>query len=364
MTFDTFFLPGPTEVRASILQAMTRPMIAHRGAEFQSMFADIQSGLREVFGTTRPVYICTSSATGMMEAGIRNAPDGNILSLVNGAFSDRFANIASACGRAVDRYEIPWGEAHDPEVLRGYLERKSYAAVTVVHSETSSGVLNDVHAINSVAHEIGACCLVDSVSGIAGVELHFDTSGFDYVLTGSQKAFALPPGLAFGVASEAFMATRGNASGRGVYFDLAEFEEYASTDQAPNTPSLSLYYALDHQLKDIVAEGMRARWDRHLAMARLTHDWVAEMRDEHGVALGIMAPAGHRSPAVTTITLPASVASDVVISKVAEYGITIGSGYGKLKSSTVRIGHMGDHTVEGVSRCLAACTNALVAITP
>lgn len=297
-----------------------------------------------------------------MEAGVRYAPDGPILSLVNGGFSDRFAAIADACGRTVGRYEVAWGETHDPEILRERLALTSYAAITVVHSETSTGVLNDVHAINKVAHEFGARCLVDSVSGIGGAELRFDTSGFDYVLTGSQKALALPPGVAFGVASDAFLADGGNAAAVGVYFDLSEFEEYARKNQAPNTPSLSLYYALEAQLADIIAEGMEARWARHLALAQLTYDWVAEMRDRHDVELNILAPIGNRSPTVTVIALPFGLTSDLVVSAVAERGFTIGTGYGKLKSSTVRIGHMGDHAKEGVGRCLAACSDALVAL--
>lgn len=364
MTFGTFFLPGPTEVRPVVLQAMMRPMIPHRGTEFERMFAGLQSGLREVFGTSRPVYICTSSATGLMEAGVRYAPDGDILSLVNGAFSGRFAGIAGACGRTVDRYEVAWGEAHDPQVLREYLGRKSYAAITVVHSETSTGVLNDVHAINRVAHESGARCLVDSVSGIGGAELRFDASEFDYVLTGSQKAIALPPGLAFGVASADFLASGGNAVTEGVYFDLREFEEYASKNQAPNTPSLSLYYALELQLRDMIAEGMEARWSRHLSMAQLTHAWVTEMHDKRDVGIRILAPAASRSPTVTTIVLPCGLTSDVLVPKVAQLGFTISPGYGELKGPTVRIGHMGDHTIEGVGRCLAACSEALLASDP
>lgn len=362
MTFGTFFLPGPTEVRPAVLRAMTRPMMPHRSIEFEEMFASLQSGLREVFGTDRPVYICTSSATGLMEAGVRYAPKGDILALVNGAFSGRFAAIAIACGRNVDRYEVAWGEAHDPAVLREYLGRKSYAAITVVHSETSTGVLNDVHAINRVAHEFNARCLIDSVSGIGGAELRFDSSEFDYVLTGSQKALALPPGLAFGAASGDFLASGGDAPAIGVYFDLGEFEEYARKNQAPNTPALSLYYALERQLRDIVTEGMEARWSRHRKLAQLTHDWADEMRGKHGVDLSILAPAASRSPTVTTIVLPPGLTSDMVVSKVLQLGFTVGTGYGKLKASTMRIGHMGDHTVRGVTRCLAACSEALLAL--
>lgn len=363
MTFGTFFLPGPTEVRPEVLGAMTRPMMQARSAEFEAIFAHIQSGLREVFGTTRPVYICTSSGTGVMEAGVRNASVGDVLSLVNGAFSDRFANIATACGRNVDRYEVAWGEFHDPDRLREHMRRKRYAVVTVVHSETSTGVLNDVRALSDVAHEFGARCLIDSVSGLGGAELHFDASGFDYVLTGSQKALALPPGIAFGAASDAFLSSGGDAPAKGVYFDFKEFESFARNNQTPNTPPLSLYYALEVQMRDIIAEGMPARWARHLALAKLTHDWVARMHDEQDVGLSILAPEGHRSPTVSTIVLPEGMTSDVLIPEVGARGITIGAGYGKLHASTVRIGHMGDHTIDGVTRCLAACTDALMALT-
>jgi aspartate aminotransferase-like enzyme len=337
-------------------------MMQHRSVEFEQIFAGIQSGLREVFGTARPVYICTSSGTGVMEAGVRNAPVGNVLSLVNGAFSERFANIASACGRAVDRYEVEWGEFHEPEKLRERMRQKRYAAVTVVHSETSTGVLNDVRALSDVAHDFGARCLIDSVSGLGGAELHFDAWGCDYVLTGSQKALALPPGLGFGVASESFLSSGGDAPGKGVYFDFEEFESFARNNQAPNTPSLSLYYTLEVQMRAIRAEGMPARWARHLALAKLTHDWVVRMREEHDLAVRILAPDGHRSPTVSTIVLPQGITSDAVVPEVGARGITIGSGYGKLRATTVRIGHMGDHTIAGVTRCLAACTDALVAL--
>jgi phosphoserine phosphatase len=148
----------------------------------------------------------------------------------------------------------------------------------------------------------------------------------------------------------------------GVYFDLGEFEEYARKNQAPNTPALSLYYALERQLRDIVTEGMEARWSRHRKLAQLTHDWADEMRGKHGVDLSILAPAASRSPTVTALVLPPGLTSDMVVSKVLQLGFTVGTGYGKLKASTMRIGHMGDHTVRGVTRCLAACSEALVTL--
>src|SRR4051812_1133982 len=157
--FGSFFLPGPTEVRREVLAAMLGPMIPHRSAEFEDLFARLQAGLRKVFLTDRPVYISASSGTGMMEAAIRALPEGRILSLLNGAFSERFAHIAEMCGRQVTRYEEPWGAVHSLERLDTYLSNGNFRAVTVTHSETSTGALNDVHAISDLAHRHGALCM-------------------------------------------------------------------------------------------------------------------------------------------------------------------------------------------------------------
>ena len=365
-SFGTFFLPGPTEVREEILRAMSRPMMSHRGPEFGALFQRVQQGLKRVFGTTRPVFISTSSATGLMEAGVRCAPPGRVLSLVNGAFSERFAHISENCGRQVDRYTVEWGDVHDPDEVAKRLAAKQYTVVTVVHSDTSSGALNDVEVITGVAHRFGAMCLVDSVSGVGGAELRFDAWGMDYVLTGSQKAIAIPPGLAFATASEEFMHrlrqdSTATAERRGVYFDLIEYEEHIRNGQAPNTPAISLYYALDMQLESILAETMKVRWARHRAMAARTAQWVDGMRSSSDCDIHILAREGHRSPTVSAIVLPDGMTSDRVTQIVADQGITVGTGYGKLKESTIRIGHMGDHTPATLERCLGACTVGLEA---
>lgn len=358
-TFGTFFLPGPTEVRQEILAAAMQPMIAHRGSAFEQLFERLQRGLRPLFMTNRPVYISSSSATGMMEAGIRCAPPGRILSLVNGAFSERFAHIASMCARDVDRYEVAWGQIHTIPQLDERLSMRSYSAITVVHSETSTGALNDVRAISDCAHRRGAVCLVDSVSGVAGAELRFDEWKLDYALTGSQKALALPPGLSFAVASPSFIDQANGTSARGVYFDLVELDAYARRNQTPSTPALSLLYALELQLKSIGAEGIEARWARHKAMAARTQEWLTKASNETGKRLVNIAPLGSQSPTVSTVKLPADLPSETFTAAVAKRGITVGSGYGKLKSSTFRIGHMGDHTLETLERCLSACASAL-----
>lgn len=351
-----FFLPGPTEVRPEVLAAMTRPMIPHRGEAFERLFAALQVGLKLVFRTARPVLISSSSATGLMEAGVRCAPPGPILAMVNGAFSDRFAQVARACGRTVEVLEVPLGETVPLEQVETQLRAKSFAAVTVVHSETSTGALTDIRTVQELARRHGAICLADSVTGMAGTPVECDTWGMDYVFTGSQKALALPPGLAFAAASEDFLAKARSAGARGLYFDLVEFESFARKHQTPNTPAISLLYAAEVQLGAIAAEGIEARWARHAAMAARVRTWVAEHP-----GYGILAPAGSRADTVTAITVPEGGSGKEIATRVEREGYIIGAGYGKLRERTFRIGHMGDHTVRGLDACLAAIDRILAA---
>jgi aspartate aminotransferase-like enzyme len=350
--FGTFYVPGPAEIRPEILEQMTRPMMGHRGRAFEAMFARIEAGLRDVLLTSRPVYIGATSATGFMEMAIRNAAPGRILALVNGGFSERFAAVAESCGREVDRVVVPWGQTFDMNVVEGALGAKQYAAVTVAHSETSTGVLTDVRTVAQLAHRHGALALVDSVSGAGGAELMVDAWQLDFLLTGSQKALALPAGLAFAVASSEYMERARTATNRGFYFDILQYDKYAEKNQTPSTPATSLLYALEAQMGDIGREGIERRWERHLQMQEATINWVTEVSSRRGVDLGIIAPQGSRSPTVTVISLPEGLRGPEVTEAIKAKGLTIGGGYGQLKDSTIRIGHMGDHTVEGIRRCL------------
>ena len=367
--FGTFFLPGPTEVRPEVLAAMTRPMIAHRGRAFEELYARCDAGLRRVFKTRRPVFISSSSATGLMEGAVRCLRPGPVLAVTNGAFSERFAEIARACGREVDVLAVEFGRAADPDALARALDRRRYAGVTAAHSETSSGALADVVALGAVARARGARMVVDSVTALAAAPLDFDASGLDFVLTGSQKALALPPGLAFAAATEAYMGEVAEATGRGRYFDLAEFAAFAARRQTPNTPALSLLYALEAQLARTVGfdgdpaaapEPIEARWARHRALAEQTWAWAESCADRFGTR--VLAPPGERSPTVSAIALPAGVDPAAVVAAVARQGYTVGNGYGAGKGTTFRVGHMGDHTPEGLTGCLAACTEALAEV--
>ncbi|HEY0970402.1 MAG TPA: alanine--glyoxylate aminotransferase family protein [Gemmatimonadales bacterium] len=354
--FGTFFLPGPTEVRHETLAAMLQPMIPHRGAAFEALFARVHGGLQRVFRTGGQVMVSTSSATGLMEASVRCAPPGPVLSLVNGAFAERFANVAVACGRETDVIEAPWGTVVPLERVEERLRARRYSALTVVHSETSTGALTDVRAVTELARRHGAFCLVDSVTGVAGAPLEFDAWELDFVFTGSQKALALPPGLAFAAASPAYMERAAEAPARGVYFDLVEFARSGAKSQTPNTPALSLLYALDRQLEHIEATGgIESRWTAHATMAEATWRWAERL----GPDVAILAAPGERSPTVSALTVPDGVSPSGIVKRVAELGYVIGNGYGRLRDSTIRIGHMGDHTVDGLAGCLRAVGEVL-----
>jgi aspartate aminotransferase-like enzyme len=289
-----------------------------------------------------------------MESAVRNGARRHVLSLVNGAFSERFYNIALANGLRADPLEVPWGQVHTPEMLDDALRRGIYDAVTVAHSETSTGALNPIRQLAEAAHANGdVAILVDSVSGMAGAPVYTDEWKLDFVLTGSQKSLAMPPGLAFGVAQESVLERARSKENRGIYFDFLEFEKNILANQTPNTPALSLMYAAAVQAEHIRNETIEARWARHDEMAKRTHAWVTEMNDR-GVPLEVLAPEGFRSPTVTTIKVPAGWTGPRVTSAVRERGFVIATGYGKLKETTFRIGHMGDHTLAELETLLAA----------
>lgn len=356
--FGRFFVPGPTEVRPEILAAQARPMIGHRGEEMKALMAGLQPGLRALFRTERPVYISTSSATGLMEAAVRNGGRGRVLALVNGAFSERFAVIARSVGLEVDELAVPWGEHHEPDQVAERLRTGGHDAVTVVHSETSTGVLNPVREIAQVAHAHDAIVLVDAVSSMAGAPVETDAWQLDFVLTGSQKALALPPGISFGVAQPSMLERARESTRRGVYFDLLEFEEGIQKHQTPGTPAIAQIFALERQLRDIERETLEARWQRHRDMARRTWSWVEAMHGD-GVDLRVLAAPGYRSTTVTCVRMPDDRGALELIEEVRRRGFVLAPGYGPEKDTMFRIGHMGDHTLAQVEAVLDAAADAL-----
>jgi predicted phosphoserine aminotransferase len=356
--FGRFFLPGPTEVRREVLEAMLGPMMGHRTAEMEALMERIQPGLKHAFRTERPVYVAPSSGTGMMEMAVRSVGQRRALCLVNGAFSERFARIADLSGLEVTRLEVEWGAAHTPEMVDGAMTDGDYDTVTVCHSETSTGVLNPVREIAEVVHRHGAMVCVDTVSSLAGAPVETDAWRLDFVATGSQKSLALPPGLAFGVAQPAVLERAAANPQRGLYFDILEYERNLEKSQTPNTPAVSLMYAAAAQMTAIMEEGIENRWERHRLMAARTYQWVDEMRRD-GFELGILAPEGYRSPTVTCVTMPNGLAGTDVCGAMRAQGWVIAPGYGKASDAMIRIGHMGDHTVAELDALLDVLASVL-----
>ncbi len=347
--FGRFFLPGPTDVHPDVLTAMQRPMIGHRSSAMEALLQGVAPRLATLCRTSRPVLIGTTSATGFMELAVRNGIRRRALSLVNGAFSERFAKLVRAAGKECVRLDVPLGCAVEPDMLRDALRRTPVDAVTVVHSETSTGVLQDVAGLAAVAREFDdVLVLVDAVTSLAGSPVEPDAWGLDFAFTGSQKALALPPGLALGVASQRMLERAKTLPDRGLYFDLVAFEEATRKFQPTNTPAVSLLYALETQLARIEREGgIEARWRRHDAMRQRVETWS----EERGVAF--LPREGRRSWTVSCLKLREGQSAKAVVSGLQEEGWTIGSGYGALKDSTIRIGHMGDHTVGTLEQLLA-----------
>jgi len=339
-----FFLPGPTEVHPDVLAAMTRPMIAHRGREMVDLMKRLESPLQRLSRTKRRVLIGTCAATGFMEMAVRSGVRQRALSLVGGAFGERFAAIVAATGREVVRLEVPYGRTVEPDMLRDALKRTEVDAVTIVHSETSTGALAPLAELAQVVHERDdVLLLVDAVTSMAGSPVETDKWGLDFVFTGSQKALALPPGLAVGVASERMIERAKTVPERGAYLDVLAFDQAAGDYQPTNTPALSLLYALDRQMQRIEAEGgVEARWSRHEQMRSMVETWIDERGDKLG--MGMLPAAGRRSWTVSCVTVPEDRSARDCAYAIRDKGWIVGTGYGKLKTSTFRIGHMGDHT--------------------
>lgn len=332
-----FFLPGPSYVTEAARQAMTKPMVGHRSAGFKSFYLSIAERLPKVLRTAGDGIVATGSSTLIMESAVVSCAASEVLNLANGAFADRWHSITKAVGRSADKVSFPWGEAVDPDVVRAALRRKKYDAVTVVHNETSTGVLSPLaETARAIREESDALILVDTVSSLGGAPVETDAWGLDVVLAGTQKALALPPGLTVFAMSDRAAERAAKVPNRGFYTDLLRYRDKHREGGNITTPAIPLFYALDVQLDSMLAEGMEARWARHEGLLKRTAAW-AEAR-------GITYPAAPeaRSWTVSCLKPPQGVDPQAIVKKLAERGWTIGGGYGDWKPSTFRIGHMGE----------------------
>jgi aspartate aminotransferase-like enzyme len=321
----------------------------------------MEKPLQRMLRTERRVFIGTCSATGFMELAIRSGVRNRVLSLVGGAFGERFGGVAAAAGRDVVRLDVPLGRTVEPGMLWDALKRSDVDAVTLVHSETSTGALAPLDKLAAVVREFDdVVLLVDAVSSCAGSPVETDAWQLDFVLTGSQKALGLPPGLALGVASERMLERAKSVPERGAYFDVLAFEKAAVDYQPTNTPAIPLLYALEAQLQRIEEDGgVEARWAKHERMRQVVEEWVNREGGDLGFAF--LPPADRLSWTVSCLEVPGKANGRSLVKALREKGWEIGTGYGSLKQSTVRIGHMGDHSPEGVQEMLHALESVVVA---
>ena len=334
------FIPGPTEVRPEILDAQSQWMIGHRMPECADLIGSIKPKLSQVFYTSQTVLISASSGTGLWEAAIRNCVGKKVLTCVNGAFAKRFSDVAALNGKDLEVLEVPWNQPILPEHVVDRLSTGEFDAVTVVHNETSTGVTSPIReiaeAIRSMPGGGEIMILVDSVSGLSGARIEMDAWDLDVVLSSSQKAFALPPGLSFCAVSDRAMAKAQTVPKRGYYFDFISLAKSMAKNQTPATPAISLLFALDRQLDNMMAEGMENRFARHLAMRDRTIDYV------RGKGFGLYPVPGYESPTVTCVENGAGIDISSLNAHLRSHGMIISNGYGDLKGKTFRIAHMGD----------------------
>jgi aspartate aminotransferase-like enzyme len=344
------FVPGPVDVAEDVLRAQTKPMLPHRSKEFEAIFRRASDKARALFFTQCRVFIVAGSGTGLQEAAIRNFVGRDVLSCVNGAFAERWYEVAASNGKQAEKLEVDWDKPVTPELVADALKKKHYEAVTIVHNETSTGLQNPVRevaeAVRAASPDTLIC--VDAVSSLGGARIEMDAWGLDMVLTSSQKALALPPGLALGAVSDRAMKKAESVADRGWYFDLLRLEKHRLKDSTPATPAMSLVFALDYQLDRILAEGLEARFERHSAMAKRVQGWA----EDHD--LPIYAPEGYRSQTVTTVKNERGWDVSDLNAFLLQREMRIANGYGPLKNLTFRIAHMGEIQMGDVDTLLAA----------
>jgi aspartate aminotransferase-like enzyme len=337
--FGRNFLPGPTDVHPEVMAALSGPMFSHRSPRMQTMLALMQPSLQECFGTREPVFINTCSGSGLIEAGVRSGVRDRVLVAVGGYFGEYFARIAEGCGKQVYRVEVHPGRAITPEQLEQFLEGPAVDAVAIVHSETSTGALADIPALARVVRaRKDVLLLVDGVSAIGAIPIEMDRWGVDYYCVGSQKALALPPGLALGAASERFQARAEVQSDAGFTTSVRKLVSIARDNLPFWTPALSLYHALDCQLARIARSGgWAARFERHRQMLALIERWVGSRRD-----VALVAEEGARSPAISALRLPERFRPADVTAALEARGFQVGGALDPRHGPLIRIGHMGD----------------------
>lgn len=352
---DKLFIPGPVEVSPKTWAAFCRPMIGHRGEAFRALYRSIHPRLQQLFGTTQPVFLSTSSAWGVMEASVRNLVQKRVLNCMCGAFSDKWLDVSRRCGKQAEPLQVEWGRHIDPQQLDEQLATGDFDAVTLIHNETSTGVMNPLAEICAVARKHpDVVLIVDTVSSFSAVPIAMDDLGIDVLLTGSQKALALPPGFSLFSVSEKAFTRAAQQNDRGYYFDFLEFKKNQENDMTPTTPSIAHVHALESKLDDIFSEGLEQRFARHRRTNALVHDWVRRRGFE------FFAEEGYRSVSLTCVKNNLGIDVAELVKRLrANHHLVIDGGYGKIKGQTFRLSNMGDETEETLSHLLECLDDCL-----
>jgi aspartate aminotransferase-like enzyme len=341
------FTVGPVHVDPEVLQATTKPMITHRSKEYKTLHGNIIEKLRKALDTDLEIYLVGGSASIFLEAAVRNGVNNKTLGLTNGSFGDRSIEIAELNGKTVDKVRVDWGKAIKPEHIKGKVG-KDIEAVHWVSNESSTGVLSDSTALaNEVrAQNPDSLIFVDAVTSAFASDLQLKKLQPDSLVFGTQKALALPPGLAFIAVSDRLLAKAKTVPNRGFYTDLLKLKKQNDENYALTTPPVSLMYGLDFQLDRILAEGMQARYRRHREMADTVKNWAEKKLN------GVFPEEGYQSASISVLNR-GSLDFDKFHSSLKAKGYEISNGYGEVKDKTFRIGHMGDITPAAVKELLA-----------
>jgi aspartate aminotransferase-like enzyme len=352
-------IPGPVEVSPKTLQAMTRGMIGHRGQGFKDLYARIQPQLQTLLSTRQLVYLATSSAWGVMEGALNNLVAKKVLTCMCGAFSDKWFDVARRCGKDAEALQVPWGSPIRAEQIEARLATGQFDALTLIHNETSTGTMSPLAEIAALKSKFpDVMFIVDAVSSMTAVPHKFDELGVDVLLAGTQKAFALPPGLTVFVCSPAALKKAESSKTRGYYFDFVEFEKNAKENMTPSTPAIPHIYALSSKLDDFFAEGLEARYTRHERTNGMLREWAAK------AGFTLFPEPGYESRTLVCVNNGARPGGRVIdVAKfqkmVKDQGILIDGGYGKIKGTTFRVSNMGDETVESIAALIGVLDQAL-----
>jgi aspartate aminotransferase-like enzyme len=355
-------IPGPTPVPPAVLQAMSRPMIDHRGPEFAAIITHVTEQLKYFFQTSGDILTFPASGSGAMEAAVVNlfSPGDAVAAITIGAFGNRFAKIAETFGTNVTRIEFPLGQAADAEtVLSRLAEITDLHGVIMTHNETSTGVTNDIKtlaaAIRGQYPEV--VIAVDAVSSLSCVDLRMDEWDLDVVFTGSQKGWMVPPGLAMiGVGPRAWKANQQARIPR-MYWDFAWAKRSLDKGQTPYTPPVSIFFALEVSLEMMQAEGREAIFVRHQAVADLTRRRAREL------GLELLADPAYASNTVTAIKAPAGIEVKALRKGLREQErVVIAGGQEQLEGKIVRVGHLGHVHEPDITATMDALERQLVAL--